>query len=280
MTSFLHNIGLGGLALLFVALIVIAIFLLKSVINWQGRELMMSKQPSSSRQKKFPAVNINHYRGLIFNFGLIVSLLTLIAIFEYPTYDKQELVELQGARVEMEDFIEIPPTEQKPPPPPKIKAPEIVAVSDEEVIEQEIEIDMDMEVSEQTVIEETEEVVVQQIEEEPEEEIEEVFQIVEDPAHPQGGYATFYAFISENLEYPRKALSLQISGKVYVKFIVDRDGSLSNIEVIRGIGAGCDEEAVRVLKIAPKWKPGKQRGRAVRQQMVIPIHFKMMDIEM
>ena len=65
-----------------------------------------------------------------------------------------------------------------------------------------------------------------------------------------------------------------IEGRVYVQFIVERDGSLTDIKVVKGIGAGCDEEAVKVLKNSPKWKPGKQRGKAVRQKMTQPITFK------
>jgi protein TonB len=66
-----------------------------------------------------------------------------------------------------------------------------------------------------------------------------------------------------------------VEGKVFVQFVVDKDGTLTDIKAVKGIGAGCDEEAVRVLKAAPKWKPGKQRGRPVKVRMILPITFKL-----
>jgi protein TonB len=207
---------------------------------------------------------------------LILSLGVVIAFFEMPIEDTRQLVQLTGHMGELEEMQEIPPTEQKLPPPPVIKNPEIVAVADEEIIEMEIEVDFSMEANENTIVEHAEVVVK---EEKPvKEDIDEIFQIVEEPAAPIGGYETFYAYVSSQLHYPRKALDMQVSGKVYVKFVVDRDGSLTQLEVVRGIGFGCDEEALRVLAKAPKWKPGKQRGRNVRQQMIIPIVFKLADM--
>lgn len=72
-----------------------------------------------------------------------------------------------------------------------------------------------------------------------------------------------------------QALTLNIEGRVFVQFVVGKDGSLTDVTVIRGIGGGCDEEAIRVLKGAPGWKPGKQRGKPVRVKMVLPITFKI-----
>jgi len=69
---------------------------------------------------------------------------------------------------------------------------------------------------------------------------------------------------------------MRIEGRVFVQFVVDKDGSITNVEVLKGIGGGCDEEAVRVVKNAPKWNPGKQRGRPVRVKMVLPITFKLL----
>ena len=68
---------------------------------------------------------------------------------------------------------------------------------------------------------------------------------------------------------------MNIEGKVYVQFVVDKDGTLTDVKALKGIGAGCDEEAVRVIQEAPKWKPGKQRGRPVKVRMVLPIIFKL-----
>jgi protein TonB len=68
---------------------------------------------------------------------------------------------------------------------------------------------------------------------------------------------------------------MQVEGRVFLQFVVNKDGSLTDIKVVKGIGAGCDEEAIRVLKSAPRWSPGKQRGVPVRQRMVLPLTFKL-----
>jgi protein TonB len=171
---------------------------------------------------------------------------------------------------EFEDVMEIPPTEQPPPPPPKVQQPEIIEVPDEEEIEEEIEVDLDVEITEETVVEEI-------VFEEPvEEEVaEEIFTIVEDQPEPKGGMAAFYEYVGKNLKYPAQARGMGIEGKVFVEFVVDKDGSITNVKAIKGIGAGCDEEAIRVIADAPKWSPGKQRGRPVKVRMILPITFKL-----
>ncbi len=104
---------------------------------------------------------------------------------------------------------------------------------------------------------------------------EEVFQIVENPAKYPGGIEAFYDYVSNNLNYPQQAVEKGIEGRVYVEFIVAKDGTINNVTAVRGIGAGCDEEAVRVVKSSPNWSPPMQRGRAVNQRMIIPITFKL-----
>lgn len=91
---------------------------------------------------------------------------------------------------------------------------------------------------------------------------------------PIGGYELFYKSISKNLKYPRQARQIGTEGKVLVEFIINRSGEPSDLKVIRGIGAGCDEEAMRVLALT-KWEPGKQRGKPVRVKMIMPIYFKL-----
>lgn len=107
------------------------------------------------------------------------------------------------------------------------------------------------------------------------EEVEEIFTIVEVGAEPIGGYSAFYDFLNQNLKYPSQARRMGIEGKVYVQFLVDKDGTLTEIKVVKGIGGGCDEEAARLIGISPKWKAGKQRGKAVKQRIVIQIAFKL-----
>lgn len=90
-----------------------------------------------------------------------------------------------------------------------------------------------------------------------------------------GGFAAWAKFLQKNLRYPSYAVDNSVTGKVFVSFVVERDGSLSNIKVLKGIGFGCDEEAVRVLKKAPAWAPGIHNGQPVRVQYTMPISFQL-----
>lgn len=220
--------------------------------------------------KKHPNVDLTRKSGLFMNIGFTVSLLLVILAFEWRTYDDSGLVDLGQVQDDFEDIMEIPPTEQPPPPPPKIQLPEIIEVPDEEEIEEDIEVELDVEVTEETVIEDI------IFEDAPaEEEVEEVFTIVEDQPEFPGGMAAFYKYVGDNMDYPSQARRMGIEGRVYVQFVVDKDGTVTEVKAVKGIGAGCDEEAERVLREAPKFKPGKQRGRAVKVRMVLPIIFKL-----
>jgi len=224
--------------------------------------------------KKTSKADLEKFRPLVFNLSLAITLLLVIAAFEWEVsvQDEKKLVS-----VDKSDFVEIidvPQTEIPPPPPPQvIQQPRIVEVPDHEEIEEEINVQFDVDVTDQSISQEfkieTQEVVVE------EEEVDKIFLVVEQPAAPKGGMAAFYAFVSQNIRYPAQARRMGIEGKVSVEFVVEKDGSLSAFTVVKGIGAGCDEEAIRVLQMSPPWTPGKQRGQAVKQRMVLPIYFKM-----
>ncbi|MBP6619193.1 MAG: TonB family protein [Leadbetterella sp.] len=102
-----------------------------------------------------------------------------------------------------------------------------------------------------------------------------VFVTVEQQPQFPDGEKEMYKFLSQNIHYPATAVRANVSGKVYVKFVVEKDGSIANIEIIKGIGFGCDEEAFRVIKSMPKWSPGKQNGKAVRVYFNMPIVYKL-----
>jgi TonB family protein len=103
----------------------------------------------------------------------------------------------------------------------------------------------------------------------------EIFDVVEQQPNPAGGMSGWNSYLSQNLQYPQKARELGIEGTVIVVFEIHKDGSIHQVEILRGIGGGADEEAVRVVQNAPKWEPGRQRGRAVKTRMRLPIRFKM-----
>ncbi|MTI32246.1 TonB family protein [Xanthovirga aplysinae] len=202
----------------------------------------------------------------------MVSLLIVIFAFEFKSYNVGPGMDLGTLSNDFEELTEIPPTEQPPPPPPPkvIQQPEVIEVPDEEEIEEEIEVNLDIEVTEETEIEEI------VFEEAPtEEKADEIFTIVENQPEYPGGMKAFYKYVSKTMKYPAQARRMGIDGRVIVQFVVDTDGAITNVKVIRGRGAGLDEEAIRVLKNSKKWKAGKQRGIPVKVRMTLPINFKL-----
>jgi periplasmic protein TonB len=100
-----------------------------------------------------------------------------------------------------------------------------------------------------------------------------IFTILETQASYQGGLKAMGEFLQKNLNYPAPAQRANVSGKVFLSFVVDKEGNISDVSVTKGIGFGCDEEAMRVVKTMPKWNPGKQSGRAVKSKFNLPIAF-------
>ena len=102
-----------------------------------------------------------------------------------------------------------------------------------------------------------------------------VYQIVEKMPQYIGGESAMMKYVSENIKYPEKAKEDGIQGRVFISFVVEKDGSVSNVKVVRGIGGGCDEEAARVIAGMPKWQPGMQKGKPVRVNYMMPVFFKL-----
>ncbi len=225
--------------------------------------------------KKYPKADINRYRMIFFNIGLIVSLAFTYTAFEWKFYDDEGVLDTTiVADDTFEEVVEIPPTEQPPPPPPEAKNINIIEIRDTEEIVDELEISFDIEMTDELVIEQLP--LKLDIEETIEEETyDEIFVIVEEQPHPIGGMKSFYAHINNNLKYPSIARRMGVQGRVFVQFVIEKDGSISQVKVIRGISDSCNAEAIRVVSSAPKWSPGKQRGKPVRVKMVLPISFKL-----
>lgn len=102
-----------------------------------------------------------------------------------------------------------------------------------------------------------------------------IFFVVEVQPEFPGGMDSMYAFIQKNLIYPEKAKAEGIEGRVFITFTIEKDGSVSNVKILRGIGGGCDEAAKEVVEKMPKWEPGTQRGKPVRVQFNLPIKFEL-----
>src|SRR5690606_16461112 len=221
--------------------------------------------------KKTPKADLNNKSGMFLNLGLAISVAVVLFAFEYKSYDDGTLKDLGTVDDAFEQLLDIPITEQPPPPPPPpVEQPVIQEVPDEVEIE-EIEVNFDVDVKEETVIKEV------VIAEAPpvEEKADEIFDVVETMPTPPGGMEGCNKYLSSNLKYPTQARRMGIEGTVYVVFVVNTDGSIQDVEILRGIGGGCDEEAKRVVENAPKWEPGKQRGKPVRVKMRLPIRFKL-----
>ena len=103
----------------------------------------------------------------------------------------------------------------------------------------------------------------------------EVYTVVEQMPEFPGGEEARTKFFIDNITYPKEALKNGIQGRVFVTFVVEKDGKITNVRVLRGIGGGCDEEAARVISLMPDWKPGKHKGKPVRVQFNLPVQFKL-----
>jgi protein TonB len=212
--------------------------------------------------KKDPKISLENKKGMFFQIGLAVTLLAVLISFEWKSYDKSNynLGDLNLDDME-EEIIPITRQEVKPPPPPP-PPPEII-----EIVEDEVEIENEVEIEET----DTDEDEIVEIEEDDEE----FFMVVENMPEFPGGDLGLMKFIQKNVRYPAIAKEYNITGKVYVSFIVDKQGSVTNVKIVRGVDKNLDAEALRVVSLLPKYKPGKQRGKAVRVMFTIPINFTL-----
>ncbi len=204
--------------------------------------------------------------------GMVISLLVAWMAFEHKSYDKREIdPSLLNREVVLdEEMVEITKQEEQKPQPVEMpkQTTQLEIVQDDVEVE---DIEINAEVEQNEVIEEyvAPEVVDEEVVEQ------EIFKIVEEMPSFPGGEAKLMEYVGKNIKYPQIARETGIQGRVFVNFVVEPDGSVSNVTVLRGIGGGCDEEAMRVVKNMPKWKPGKQRGKAVRVQYMLPVNFRL-----
>lgn len=221
-------------------------------------------------EKKSPKANLENKKLMFIQIGLIISLAVAWAVFEIKSYDKREVVDL-GRTVEVveEEMVEITKQEQKPQPVEVPKQTTQIQVVEDDVEVDDVEINAEVDQNEQ--IEEYVPVEVQ------EDEIQEaeIFTIVEEMPEFPGGMNKLAEYLGKNIKYPQMARESGIQGRVFVQFVVEPDGSVSNVAVMRSLGGGCDEEAIRVVKSMPKWKAGKQRGKPVRVSYILPVNFKL-----
>ena len=223
--------------------------------------------------KKTPSADLTKKVGMFTNLGLAVAVGLTLAAFEYKSFDDSGLKDLGSVADNFEELLDVPITQQPPPPPPPrpMEQPVIEEIPDEVEIEEKIEVNFDVDLKQTTVIAEVaiKEVVIE------EEKADQIFDVVETQPNPPGGMSGWNKYLSNNLKYPTQARRMGVEGTVIVVFVINTDGSIQDVEVLRGIGGGCDEEAVKVVTNAPKWEPGKQRGKPVRTRMRLPIRLKL-----
>jgi|TARA_B110000046_G_scaffold147501_1_gene155158 protein TonB len=216
--------------------------------------------------KKNPEVNVEKKKHLLFQVGLVTALAVILIAFEWKTFDRS-VSSLGQLQVELEEEELIPITQQEPPPPPP-PPPQTTII---EIVEDDVELEEELEIMETEIDEDTEIEIVEIAEEVYEEP--EIFTIVEQMPSFPGGEAKLFQYLGENMKYPAMARDAGITGVVYVTFVVKEDGKIDGVRILRGVGGGCDEEAIRVVKSMPRWTPGKQRGKSVRVQYNLPIRF-------
>lgn len=224
--------------------------------------------------KKSAKADLEKKKGLYLELGLVIILVLSLVAFNLKSYDMEEVEVSQRTAIDEIEDVVIQTAEDTPPPPepeqPEV-ATELTIVENDAKIENELGI-VDMGDNANQAMEEVIPVVVEVDEEVAEEEI---FTVVEnDPEFP-GGMEALYKYLSENIKYPQIAKENNITGRVFVTFVVEKDGSIASPRVLRDIGGGCGAEAVRVVKAMPKWKAGKQRGKAVRVQFNLPVSFNL-----
>ena len=224
--------------------------------------------------KKSEKANLENKKLLFLELGLIVSLGIVWFAFEWTSKETNVSTLEDTTQVVLEEEI-IPITQETPPPPPS--APKIPVLSDQiDIVDDEIELetqivnledDANLGVEIQDYVEVEEEVV---------EEESIPFQLVEEMPSFQGGDAnTFSKWVNTRLEYPEIAKENGVQGRVTLQFTVEKDGSVTKVKVLRGVDPSLDKEAVRVVSMSPKWKPGKQRDRAVPVTYTFPVIFQL-----
>ena len=226
--------------------------------------------------KKTERASMDNKRFLFTEIGMIIALLIVWGAFSYTSREKKvATLEADQTVVEVEDMVPI--TEETPPPPEA--APKIPILSDQiDIVDDNIKVDDSMFQN----IEDSNEgfEIMDYIESAPEEEtIEEEaipFQLVEEKPSFNGGDANeFSKWVNSRLVYPEIAKENGVQGRVTLQFTVNADGSVSNVKVLRGVDSSLDKEAVRVVSSSPKWKPGKQRDRAVKVTYTFPVIFQL-----
>ena len=221
--------------------------------------------------KKTPQADLENKKTIFMQIGLVIVLGLVFVAFEWTTTEVDvsqfEITEDLDAEEEI-----IPITRQEevkpPPPPPPPKVTDVL-----NIVEDDVELDEELDIEDTEMDEDSEVDFSNVVEEEEEEEDAPVFFIVEEMPEFPGGESALHQYIAKSIKYPVIAQENGIQGRVYVSFVINAKGEVTDIKIARGVDPALDKEAIRVIKNMPKWKPGKQRGKPVKVSFTVPINF-------
>jgi protein TonB len=291
------GIGLALIAILIAGTILFLKYRLHagSEADLRGEHSQADLRSGIGSRAKYPSVDGFKFSGPLMLMGLAVAMGVTLLTISWTQYEKPVYIPDDALLIDETIDIEPPRTAEPPPPPPPPPPPVIEEVPEEEILEEEQPEFLDQTVEEETIIEERppEPKPAPPPPPPPKDEPEEIFKVVEQmPRFPgcedaggsndekyQCAQAKLLEYIYKNVKYPAIARENGIQGRVVVQFVVEKDGKITDATVVRDIGAGCGEEALRVVNsmngMNTRWTPGKQRGQPVRVQFTLPVSFKL-----
>lgn len=228
--------------------------------------------------KKSQQADLEKRKGLFLEIGLVTILALVLVAFNLRSSDKSDSgLNTQIVSNEIEEDVLQTEEDQPDEPEPEPEQPEPEVTTELEVVDNDAEIENELGIVDagDNANKEQEEVVIADVSTETEAVEEEIFVFVEEfPSYP-GGDDALYAYLAKSIKYPDLARENNITGTVVIKFVVEKDGSITKASILREIGGGCGKEALRVVNAMPKWKPGKQSGKAVRTEFTLPVQFEL-----
>jgi protein TonB len=225
------------------------------------------------KNKKSEKANLENKKGVFFLIGLVFALGFILFAFQWKSPPRAAL-EWENTTFVQDDFVYIPPTqaEKKEPPPQKIEVPSFILVDNNAEIDEEF-VAFEDESTDDNIfdlngfsIAPTKNEIDQ---------VEEILLFAEEMPLFPGGDRALLNYLGTHVNYPVVAQGNGIQGKVYVSFVIDETGNIKNVSLVRGVDAALDNEALRVIRSMPKWKPGKQAGKAVKVRYNVPILFEL-----
>ncbi len=226
--------------------------------------------------KKSPKADLEKGKTMNVLMGMIVGLAVMFVGFEWSSREITIAQDEGVADVIAEEEVEITRQEDAPPPPPPPPAPAVAEVLT--VVEDDVQLD-DVDILSSEDDASTAQVQTYTppavVEEEEEESAQQIFTVVEEMPEFPGGQGALLQYLSKSIKYPVIAQENGIQGRVSCSFVVEKDGSVTDVQVLRGVDPSLDKEAIRVITAMPKWKPGKQRGKPVRVKYTVPVTFRL-----